>query len=37
MEETNLIEKYQNIIIEKVKKIKDLKLLIKIYTFINHS
>ena len=37
MEESNLIEKYQNIIIEKVKKIKDLKLLIKIYTFINHS
>lgn len=37
MEETNLIEKYQNIIIEKVKKIKDLKLLIKIYTLINHS
>ncbi len=37
MEEKTLEEKYQKLIIEKVKKVKDLKLLIKFYTFIKHS
>lgn len=37
MEKKSLEEKYQDIIIEKVKNIKEIEILIKIYTFINHS